>query len=342
MLNAIALSATLSCSFVLGSSEVLADYKPPILGVVAIDLQNSFFVDMKKAGDVAEKDYKVKAIWQSAEGSLEKEVSLVENFIAQKVDVILVDPLDKNALMPVINKATDAGIPVITMGNKVEGKANYSTIYPDAQTWPTVARALAQSIDGEGKIALLIGARGSWTSDNREKAFTETIKNEFPKIQIVGIQPTNWDAAKSADAVQSWLAANPDLKAIVCLSDYLCYPAQSIADAAGAKLKYAGWDGDSGMADSLNSGATVIDGLTGAPRVGYWNIALAARIARGEKFDRTLYLPVKYITSKQTADTLAAKGLKFDYITPDKAAEELGQYSQQLGPNAPASAMSSH
>lgn len=105
--------------------------KDKVLGLAAIDLQNSFFVRMKEAGDVATSDYGVKATWQSAEGSLEKQVSIIENFVNQGVSAILIDPIDKNAVIPAIQKATAAGIPVITMGNKVEAGDNYSTLYPD-------------------------------------------------------------------------------------------------------------------------------------------------------------------------------------------------------------------
>ncbi|RUX57189.1 LacI family transcriptional regulator, partial [Mesorhizobium sp. M7A.F.Ca.US.014.04.1.1] len=73
-----------------------------VLGLAAIDLQNSFFVRMKEAGDVAAADYGVKSTWQSAEGSLEKQVSIIENFINQGVSAILIDPIDKNAVIPVI------------------------------------------------------------------------------------------------------------------------------------------------------------------------------------------------------------------------------------------------
>src|SRR3954470_12065521 len=57
-----------------------AHAQEPVLGVAAIDLQNSFFVRMKEAGDVAAKDYGVTTIWQSAEASLEKEVAIIENY----------------------------------------------------------------------------------------------------------------------------------------------------------------------------------------------------------------------------------------------------------------------
>ena len=179
-----------------------AAFAEPVLGLAAIDLQNSFFVRMKEAGDVAAKDYKVKTVWQSAEGSLEKQVGIVENFINQKVSAILVDPLDKTALIPVIKKAEDAGIPVVTMGNKVEA-GQYSTLYPDYVNMTTVAKALGLKMGGKGQAGLLIGSRGNYVSDTRERAFTDVMKKEFPDIQVVGIEPTNWDAGKATNAAQT-------------------------------------------------------------------------------------------------------------------------------------------
>ena len=146
---------------------------------------------MKQAGDKAAKDYGVKATWQSAQGSVEKQVSLVENMIRQKVGAILIDPLDKNAIKPAIAKATKAGIPVITMGNKVEGDGNYNTLYPDSENMAADARALAKSIGGSGEVGLLVGSRGNFVSDTREKAFTDTLGQERVPRRQGGLGPAD-------------------------------------------------------------------------------------------------------------------------------------------------------
>src|SRR5215207_7293721 len=117
------------------------------IGVAAIDLQNPWFVRMRAAGEAAAKDYKVTTVWQSAEANLEKEISIVESFINQGVNAILIDPLDKNALLPVIAKAKAKGIPVVTMGNHVRGDGNHSTLYPDDRDMRIVARALGLAMD---------------------------------------------------------------------------------------------------------------------------------------------------------------------------------------------------
>ncbi|MBM7044090.1 sugar ABC transporter substrate-binding protein [Rhizobium lusitanum] len=311
-----------------------------VIGIVAIDLQSSFFVRMKEAGDVAAKDYGVTTSWQSAEGSLEKQVSLIENLISQKASAILVDPLDKNALIPVLKKAQEAGISVITMGNKVEAGENYSTLYPDEPDAAQTARALARSIGGEGEVAALIGARGNYVSDTREKGFTETIAKEFPNVKIVAIQPAGWDPSKGADVAQTWVSTYPDLKGIWSMSDTQLLGASSIAQAAGRSLKYAGFDGDAEMGGLFGDGSMVIDVLTGAYRVGYWNIAVAARLAKGEKLPKDLYMPTYLVMTDAMAQTVNATGDKINYVTPEKSQELAKDYSKEFGPSKDTSAMS--
>jgi ribose transport system substrate-binding protein len=333
------MSKSKTCLAALGAAIALAwagtarAAEQPTLGLAAIDLQQSFFVRMKQAGDTAATDYGVKATWQSAEGSLEKQVALIENFINQKVSVILVDPLDKNALLPVINKATAAHIPVITMGNKVNGNGNYSTLYPDYQNMSVVARALGTTLGGEGEVALLVGTRGNFVSDTREKAFVDTLGKEFPHIKIVGVQPTLWDSAKATDAAQTWLTTYPDLKAIGCISDSMCLAASAVAQGMDRKLLYAGYDGDEEMHPLLDDGSMVMDVLTGAYRVGYWNIAVAARLARGETLPHDLYMPTFFVMSPATQKALAAKGLNISAIDTATASRQAKGYSEQLGPS---------
>jgi ribose transport system substrate-binding protein len=302
-------------------------------GIVLLDLKNPFYVRMQEAGTKAGKDYGLKTVWQSADGSLEKQISIVENFIEQKVNVILIDPQDAKGIIPVIDKATKAGIPVITMGNKVEGNGNYNTLYPDYDNESVVARIMGTALDGKGEVGLLTGNAGNYVSDNREKGFTETMKKEFPDIKIIS-QPTNWDPAQAQRISETWLN-NSKLDAISFINDPLGLAAKGSADAKGAKLLYAGYDGDVEMHDMINTGEMLVDVLTGAERVGYWNVAAAARIAKGVKMPIDLFMPTYFVMSDATAGMLKEKGLEVDYITPEKAVE-IGQgYSKELGPDQP-------
>ncbi|ALR78049.1 sugar ABC transporter substrate-binding protein [[Enterobacter] lignolyticus] len=321
------------------SASTFAAEKVPVIGVVAIDLQNSFFVRMRQAGDEAAKDYGVKVIWQGSEGSLEKEISNIENFVNQSVDVILVDPLDRAAIANAVQKAKAKNIPVVAMGNKVDGNWNYNTLYPDYSNMSTVARALGKKLDGKGEVALLIGGKGNYVSDTREKAFRDVMAKEFPGIKLVGVEATNWDSTRSSDAMQTWLSTYPNLKGVGCFADSICVAAKTIADANGRNISFASYEGDPEMFPYVSDGSNVVDVLNGASRVGYWNIAVAARLAKGAKYPTDLFMPTYFVTSDKTAAELKARGLSFPYITPAKAEVVAKDYRTEMAPSKPDSAM---
>ena len=323
----------------LASTPAFAAEKEPVVGVVAIDLQNSFFVRMRQAGDEAAKDYGVKVIWQGSEGSLEKEISNIENFVNQGVDIILVDPLDRAAIATAVQKAKAKNIPVIAMGNKVDGNWNYNTLYPDYSNMSTVARALGQKLGGQGEVALLIGGKGNYVSDTREKAFRDVMSKEFPGIKLVGVEATNWDSSRSADAMQTWLSTYPNLKGVGCFADSICVAAKTIADSNGRQISFVSYEGDPEMFPYVSDGSNVVDVLNGASRVGYWNIAVAARLVKGAKYPVDLYMPTYFVTTDKTAGELKAKGLTFPYITPEKAAIVAKDYRAEMAPSKPDSAM---
>ncbi|WP_329239761.1 sugar ABC transporter substrate-binding protein [Actinoallomurus sp. NBC_01490] len=312
----------------------------PVIGVSAIDLTSSFFVGMRTAGDQAAHDYGVTATWQSAEGSVEKQVSTIQNFINQRVSAILIDPLDKNALRPVIARATRAGIPVVTMGNKVQADGNYSTLYRDADNMSMVARAIGADLGGHGEVALLVGARGNYVSDTREKAFRQTLAHDYPGVRLVSVQPTAFDARKASNTTVTWMTTHPKLDAVACISDPLCLAAKSTAVSLSRPgLRIAGHDGEPDMYPLLKNGSMVIDVLTGAERVGYWNVAVGARLAKKASLPHDLYLPSYFITTDATAARLKSRGLSFPYVTPPRA-EQLGKdYKNEFGPRRPDSAM---
>ncbi|CAH0118936.1 hypothetical protein PAE9249_01433 [Paenibacillus sp. CECT 9249] len=318
-----------------GSAPASNESNKPKLGIAVIDLKNAFFVRMKEGGDAAAKDYGVEAIWQSADGSLEKQISIIENFIQQKVDVILIDPMDAKGLIPVIDKAGEAGIPVITMGNKVEGKQNHNTLYPDYENMGMIARAMATAMDGKGQIALLTGAAGNFVSDTREKGFKDVIEKEFPDVEIVGVQPTSFDPAQAQRITETWLNNYPDLKGIAVITDPLALGAMSAAEAKGKQLIYGGIDGDVEMHPFFENGSMIIDVLTGSARVGYWNVAAGARIAKGSKFPTDLFMPTHFIMTDDMALNLKSKGMEFRHITPQTATVIATGYTEELGPNQP-------
>ena len=101
-LSILLLFSSLSLAF--GAGEKEGGKKEPVLGIAMISLDHPFFANMMAASQLAAQDYGVRTIWKSAEGSLEKQIAIIENYIQQKVDCILIDPIDKVAIAPAVVK----------------------------------------------------------------------------------------------------------------------------------------------------------------------------------------------------------------------------------------------
>lgn len=307
----------------------------PKLGLVMIDLNHPFYAAMMEAGKKAEADFGVEGIWKSAEGSLEKEIAIIENFIQQKVDCILIDPIDAKGVLPAVNKAIDAGIPVVTMGNFVDAGKNVNTLYNDFGDSKTIARVMGNYLGGKGNVVLLVGTPGNYCSDQREAGFKEGLQ-EFPDIKLLSTQPMDWDPTKAMKVVENWLTTYPDIDAMFCVSDACTFAAIEALKAAGKLEDIAvfSYDGEIEASEKVKAGEIKLDLLTGAKRVGYWNVREGAKLAKGESLANKVYLPTHFIAKDDVINLMKEKGLDKDIsiIGPDQAIKQFDAYQEELGP----------
>lgn len=310
--------------------SAMAEEKPTI-GFILGDMVNVFYLQMIEAGDQAAADYGVEVIWQSCDSSVEKEVSLIENFILQGVDCIVLDPMDAAGVVAACNKATEAGIPVVTCANNVEADANYMTLYTDRLNIERATTALCYAIGQEGTVGLLSGDTGSWVINERETGFKDAIA-KFEKIEG-DIQLTHYDNAVAATITENWINTT-GVDAIMAVSDSYNLASVTAAQNLGVaeEIVWGGNDGNIENHDIMNQGYQLIDHLTGGYRVGYWNVAAAARLCKGEELPRYMYLKCHTVMTEETAAKLAELGFECEYITPEEAAVIAVDCTNEYGP----------
>ncbi len=305
-----------------------------VLGVVLIDMTNQFFVDMIEGGDRAAEDYGCEIIWKSADGNFDSQISLMESFIEQGVDCILVDPLDSEGLRPVIEKASKAGIPTITMAGQVDIDTNYSTVYNDQENTRIIAEMTAKLIGEEGKTALLYGNKGNLVSDLRQTGYYEGM-DKYPNITVIE-QPTNWDAPTGMKVTQDLLAANPDLKAIHCVSGPVTLAVYQAVKTAGREdIIITSYDGNADELTAVADGQFYSTVLTGAKKTGYWNVQIALQLVNGARpeehifnMDTHLVMTQENIDGFLELDIEKTEGISL--ITPDEAIERVENYQEEL------------
>ena len=306
-----------------------------VCGVVLIDMTNQFFVDMIEGGNKAAEDYGCEVIWKSADGNFDNQISLIENFIEQGVDCILVDPLDSEGLKPVIEKASAAGIPTITMAGQVDVETNYTTVYNDEENTRIIAEMTAKMIGEEGKTALLYGNKGNLVSDLRQKGYYAGME-KYPNITVVE-QPTNWDPPTGMKAAQDLIAANPDLKAIHCISDAVTLAAYQAVKTAGkeGEIIVTSYDGNDDALKAVESGQFTSTVLTGAKKTGYWNIQVALQLASGVRpAEKILNLDTHFVMTDENKAKFAEMGIEgtedVSVINPAQALERAAGYRDEL------------
>jgi len=164
--------------------------------------------EFKVAADVHKDQIKNVVLTESG-GSADKEISNIEDMIAQKVDAIILTPLSPSALAPVCEKAMKAGIVVVLNAAKISSDQYTSLVTVDDTEFGKVgAEWLAKKLNGKGKIVALNGIPGISVSEDRFQGAKEVFA-KYPGIEIIGTAAADWDYAKAKTAMANLLQANP-------------------------------------------------------------------------------------------------------------------------------------
>ena len=186
----------------------------------------------------AEVDYQA-----STEGTAEKQNDIIEQAIVSKVDAIVVSPVDANAIVPVLNKAADAGIKVFTWDADSPGSKRlfYFAAVDDVQIGADVADALANSVDAKGKVLLVSGHQTAENLNLHLKGMQEGFK-KYPNIKVVTPTIYNDDDLNQAKSkTLTALQADPDVIGIACANSVSPHGAGEAVKTAGKIGKIKVW-----------------------------------------------------------------------------------------------------
>ena len=150
--------------------------------------------------------------------TVEGQIEIIEQLITQNVDAITISANDENALEPVLKKALDAGIKVLSTDSAVNGESRL--VHVEQANPERVGRiqieAISEMIDGEGQIAIL-SATSQATNQNIwiEWMKKELEKPEYENIELVKVAYGDDLRDKSVAETEALLQTYPDLKGII-------------------------------------------------------------------------------------------------------------------------------
>jgi ribose transport system substrate-binding protein len=142
---------------------------------------------VKASRDFGAQHIDVKIIWKGPlrEDDREQQVQVVEGFLTQRVNGIVLAPFDKNALVRPVEEATRAGIPTVVIDSALESRDPISFVASDNHHGGQLAgEEMSRLLGDKGKVLLLRYQEGVFSTEQREKGFVEAIA-KHPRIQLI-------------------------------------------------------------------------------------------------------------------------------------------------------------
>jgi ABC-type sugar transport system, periplasmic component len=159
---------------------------------------------LKAADDLRAQGINVNVIWKGPmrEDDREQQVQVVEGFLAQNVNGIVLAPYDKNALARPVEEAARAQIPTVVIDSALESQAPVSFVASDNYHGGELAAdEIGRLLNGRGKVLVLRYQEGVASTEQREKGFLDRLKSQYPKIELLSSNQyagATRDTAKSA------------------------------------------------------------------------------------------------------------------------------------------------
>lgn len=287
-----------------------------LIGMSQANLGEPWRVAMNDQISAAAKEHpELKVVFADAAQDNSKQIADVENFIQQKVDLLIISPNEAKPLTAVVKKAYDAGIPVIVLDRKVEGDAFTQYIGGDNKLIGKKAGEYVAKLLGDkgGNVVEIKGLEGATPQQERHDGFMEGIKSN-PNIKIVASQNADWLKDKAITVMDSILQANKKIDLVYGHNDPSSEGAYISAKNAKreGEMKFIGIDGlptpDGGI-------KAVMEGRLSAtyvyPTGGKEAIDNAVKILeKGEKVEKNITLGTIEVTKDNAADVYKQFGGK--------------------------------
>lgn len=257
----------------------------------------------KARQELEQKGDKINLIWKGPlrEDDREQQIQVVENFIARRIDGIVLAPLDSKALTAPVSTATRARIPVVVIDSSLQSQDHISYIATDnVKGGQLGAEHLAKLLNGKGKVILLRYQVGSASTEDREKGFLEAIK-KYPDIKVLSSDQytgaTRESAYQAAQNILNRYGKEVDGMFAVCepVTVGVTMALKDIGKAGGG-VKVVGFDSGTQSVEALKRGD--IQGLVvqNPMKMGYLGVMTIVEHLKKQKVQKRIDTGVKVIT----------------------------------------------
>lgn len=302
-----AIAALLVAALPLACARQEAPARPRV-ALVMKSLANEFFKTMADGAaahqeqHASEYDLLVNGIKDELDVS--RQIDLVEQMIADRVDALVIAPADSRALVPVTRRAIEAGIVVVNIDNRFDASVmkdqgiEVPFVGPDNRKGArAVGEAVASRLSKGDAVAILEGAPNAFNGIQRKLGFDDAI--QAAGLNLVSSQTANWEAAIANQVASAIIAEHPGLKALLCANDSMALGAVAAVKAAGREgaILVAGFDNISAARELVRDGKMLATADQHGDQLAVYGIEYAREMLAKKSTPADRETPVDLVTA---------------------------------------------
>ncbi len=307
--GAVALCATLAASCGGDSQPVLPDTRLTI-AVIPKGTTHVFWRSVEAGARQAGEELDVSIVWKGPlkENDRAQQISLVEQFVSEGINAIVLAPLDDRALLRPVKTAARRRIPVVIIDSGLRAQVGQdfaSFVATDNREGGRLGgRRLVELLGGKGKVVLLRYLVGSASTSNREEGFLETLA-EYPDIKV--LVDNQYAGATAGEAIQKSEELLDELRrsdGVFCPNESATYGMLVTLrkyNLAG-QIKLVGFDSSAELIRALKKdeiqGLVVQDPF----RMGYDGVRTALEVIQGKHVPPRIDTGVELVTAENLHD----------------------------------------
>ncbi len=264
------------------------------IGLSVSTQNNPFFVDLAKGAQAAADAKGVELIVVDAGDDAAKQTNDVEDLVSKNVSVIIVNPVDSDAIAPEVNDALAKGIKVISVDRQVTGAKVDCQIASDNVAGAEMATEYLKKLVGNGaKVAELQGQTGASATIDRGQGFHNVADKS---LNVVASQTASFDRAKGLDVMTNILQSNGSIVGVFAHNDEMALGAVQAIESAGKKIKVVGFDATDDALDAIKAGKMAATVAQQPDKMGATAIETAIKLIAGQEVEKNIPVEVKLIT----------------------------------------------
>lgn len=298
MLSVVMMFSLMGCNAItIDGEEEMTDAGDGIVGNGSIGfsvstLNNPFFVSLSEGAKAKAEEAGVEMIVVDAGDETAKQASDIEDLISKNISVLIVNPVDSDAVAPAVKDAVAKGIKVISVDRVVNGVDVDCAIASDNVAGAQMATEYLVSLIGEGaKVAELEGVSGASATIDRGEGF-HIVADE--QLNVVSKQTANFNRSEGMSVMENMLQANSDIKGVFAHNDEMALGA---VEAIGSRdIIVVGFDATDDAQNAIEAGRMAATVAQKPDLMGATAVETAMKLINGETVEAEIPVEVELIT----------------------------------------------